>query len=111
VKLPYNATVTFQEAVPTQTPAGQVIAASYENVSGLIDLPARVIAVLEEREGERMIVTEDRFTIIVKGDHAIRSEMVALTEQGVFDVERVARPTLGRPATLATIVIAERVAI
>jgi hypothetical protein len=107
----YPHTVTFQEAVTSRTPSGQVITDDYENVDGMVSLPARVIPAVVENAGERMVTTEDMFQIIVQGDQPIRPAMVALTEDGVFDVKRVANPTLGRPLTLATIVVAERIAL
>jgi hypothetical protein len=106
----FNTLVTFQEAVTTRTPAGQVIVDEYENVDDLVDLPARIVAAIEEKHEERFIETDDLYEIYVQGDQPIRPEMVALTEQGVFDVRRVANPTLNLP-TLVTIVLAQQVAL
>jgi hypothetical protein len=104
-------TVTFQAPTePVRSTTG-AITYEYDNVADLTGLPARVIPVIEEETRPDMIVTEDLYQIIVQGDRAIESEMVALTTEGVFDVRRVARPTIGRPMTLATLVVAQRVAI
>lgn len=107
----YPHTVTFQEAVTSRTPSGQVVADTYENVDGLVDLPARVVAEIEEAPQERMVTTEDLYRIFVQGDRAVRPDMVALTEEGVFDVRRVANPPSAHRLAQTTVVIAERVAL
>lgn len=107
----FPTTVTFQNAVPSKTPSGQVVAGSYANVTDLVDLPARIVPAIEEKAGERMVTTEDLFDIYVQGDRPIRPNMVCVADQGTFDVKRVANPTIGRPMTLVTHVVAERVAL
>jgi hypothetical protein len=106
----YQSLVTFQEATESRTRAGQVTY-TYENVEDLEDLPAQIVPVTTEERGERMVVTEDLWTIIVQGDRPITTDMAALTTEGVFDVLRVAQPTIKRWQTLATLVTAQRVAV
>lgn len=107
----FDTWVTFQEAVPGRTPAGQVVATEYENVAGLTDLPARIVPATEEKAGERMVTIEDLFEIYVAGNQAIRPDMVCLAEEAVYDIKRVATPTQMAPAVLATIVLAQRVSL
>lgn len=107
----FPTTVTFQEPVIERSPAGQVVIDSYDNVTDLTELPARIAPRVEEAAGERMVTTEDLFEIYVEGDRAVRPEMYVLSEAGVFDIKRVANPTLGNPMTLVTVVVAERVAL
>jgi hypothetical protein len=102
--------VTFQAPTEVRTDSGGV-SYTYANITALTDLPARVIPVIEEERGERMVTTTDLYEIIVQGNQPIEANMAALTTEGVFDVLRVANPPHDWPATLATIVMAERVAI
>lgn len=110
----YPHLVTFQTPTEVRSSSGGVTYA-YANVAGLADLPARVVPATSEDEGERMVLTSDVFEIVVQGDRAVTPEMAALTdyEVGVFNVVRVARPTLrhGSPMSMATIVTAERIAL
>lgn len=106
----FPTTVTFQEPVLTRTPSGGVLSETFDTVDGMADLPARVVAAVEERRTDRLYIDSDLFDIYVAGDIPVRPEMVALTEFGVMDVKRVANPTLGQP-TNVTIVVAERVAL
>lgn len=101
-------TVTFQQATKTRSPAGQETL-TYSNVTGLTDLPALVIAVVTEDQGERMVLERDLYRIIVEGDRAIEPGMAAMTDyaSGVFDIIRVVRPVA--PMPMATIVTTERV--
>lgn len=105
----YPHTVTFQAPTEVRSAAGGV-SYTYANVSGLVDLPALVIASVAEDQTDRMVLTTDLFQIIVQGDRDIALPMAALTDYGagVFDVIRVVRPVA--PMPMATIVTAERIA-
>lgn len=107
----YPHTVTFEEPVKDQLPSGQETRA-YVAVTGLTDLPARIVPVQEEEQETRMVVDTDRFTLILQGDYAIERPMRAVTDflDGILDVIKVERPVLYRSAaTYATLVTAERV--
>jgi hypothetical protein len=108
----YRHTVTFQAATEVRAPSGAVTY-TYGNIAGLTDLPAMVVPVVTEVETDRMVLVSDLYQIVVQGDRAVLPEMVALTdgETGVFDVIRVARPTTRHQRNLATVVMAERVAL
>ena len=102
----YRQRVTFQEAQWTRTPAGQQVVGSWENVTGLTDLPATVIVETDENRGERMTLTTDLYRIIVAGDRRTVTDTMAVQDGvAVYDFVRI-EPTLGRRST---VVVAQRV--
>jgi hypothetical protein len=110
----YPHRVTFQAPTEVRKPSGGVTL-TYATVESLTDLPALVIPVTREAQGDRMSLTSDLFEFIIMGDLEVVPAMAAVTdyEPGVFGVVKVARPTTGpmRPLVYATIVTAERVAL
>lgn len=112
----YPHTVTFEAPSSTRTPAGGVTL-GWVPVDGLEDLPARCIPVpIGEGEvtGERMMLAEDRWTIVVQGDRAIERDMRAVSDHvaEALSVVQVQRPVLyGSSRTIATIVEAERISV
>jgi hypothetical protein len=99
----YRDTVTFQGPTTGRSRTGQVIP-TFDNIPELTELPARIIPRTQEDQG-------NQFELIVQGDRAIEPDMVALTEHGLFDILRIARPPHDWTGVLATIVVAERVAL
>ena len=113
----YPHTVTFQTPTEARKPSGAVTL-TYANATGLVDLPALVIAASRDRGGgrtddqtDRMVLERDMYQVIVSGDRAVVPDMVALTDYaaGVYEVIRVVRPVAPMPN--ATIVTVERVAV
>jgi hypothetical protein len=107
----YPHLVTLQQPTSSRTPSGGVTQ-SYAPISGLTDLPARIIPEQVEDANGRMIVDIDRFTVIVQGDREIERPMRLVSDylDAVLGVVKVQRPVLyGSPLTNATIVTAERV--
>lgn len=106
----YPHLVTFQQATQTRKPSGAVVK-TYGDVTGLVSLPALVIAQVADDETDRMVLERDLFQIIVSGDRAVVPAMVATTTftAGTFEVIRVVRPVPPMPD--ATIVTAERVSV
>lgn len=108
----YPHTVTFQEPTDDQLGSGQVIH-TYADVTGLSDLPARIVPEQSEEQADRMVIETDRYTIIVQGDRAVDRayRVVSTFLSAVLEVVKVQRPVLyGSAATNATIVTAERIA-
>ena len=112
----YPHTVTFEAPTGTRTPAGGVTL-DWEPVEGLEGLPARCVPVpLGEGEAQtdRMVLAQDRWTIVVQGDRAIERDMRAVSDHVAepLSVIQVQRPVLyGSPRTIATIVEAERISV
>lgn len=110
----YPHRVTFEAPTPSQLPSGQVVN-GYAAVSGLSDLPARIVPVVQgrgETQADRMVVERDMFTVVVKGDIEVDYAMRMESDYLGFPLGVVAfqRPVLyASPATVATIVTAERV--
>lgn len=106
-------TVTFQEPTRSQLPSGQVVS-DWDDIVDLTDVPARVIPVVgdQEQRDARMLIEQERYTIVLQGDRDIGREMRAVTSHldMALGVVRVQRPTLyGSPMTMTTLVEAERV--
>lgn len=103
--------VTFQAPTAVRSATGDV-SYSYENVADLTDLPARVIAVTDERRGEQMTTVTDRFNIIVAGERtSIVPDMAVLDGEAVYDVLRIIPSSLGRRGRRSTVIEAQRVSI
>jgi hypothetical protein len=101
--------VAIQGPVEVRSTAGGV-SYTYENVDGKENLPARINALTEERRGDRMTVIEDRFEILLGGNHPdLTSDMVVLDSEAVYGIKRVV--PAARLARAVTQLIAERVAI
>jgi hypothetical protein len=96
----FRTTVALQAATQATSAKGHV-SYTYETVDGYEAVPAQVFAVTDERREPDMTVTEDRFDVILAGDHpGITTEMVVLAgDDGVFDILRVA-PTLRLKTTV-----------
>lgn len=115
----YPHVVSFQSSTPTQLPSGQP-ADDFDDISGLTDLPARIIPVVQGRgsgvgevTADRMVVERDIFTVVVKGDIPVDYAMRMESDYLGFPLGVVAfqRPVLYRsPETVATIVTGERIA-
>jgi hypothetical protein len=106
----FNKRVAIEAPVVSRTATGQETTDSYDVVTGKESLPARVTPATEERVGERLTVIEDRFDILLGGNHPdLTTEMVVLDEAAVYDIKSVEPP--GRLARPVTILIAQRVAI
>lgn len=115
-------TVTFQEPTQSQLPSGQV-SNEWDDVVDLTDIPARVIPVTigsrvsggdQDERTERMMLEQERYTLVLQGDREVGREMRAVTSHldMTLDVVRVQRPTLyGSPATFTTLVEAERIGV
>jgi hypothetical protein len=110
----YPHTVTFETPTQTRTPSGGV-SFTWGEADDLADLPARVIPVPlgeGDEQAERMVLSQDRFTIVIAGDRAVERDMrvVASHLAEPLGVIQVQRPVLyGSAATNATIVEAERI--
>jgi hypothetical protein len=110
----YPHLVTFEAATQVRTPSGGVTL-TWASAAGLADLPSRVIPVPlgeGDEHAERMVLSQDRFTIVIAGDRAIERDMrvVASHLAEPLGVIQVQRPVLyGSAATNATIVEAERI--
>jgi hypothetical protein len=111
----YPHVVTFQSPSFTTQPSGQRVA-DWEDVTDLTDLPARVVPVPigeGEQQTDRMLMAQERYTIVVQGDREVGREMRAVADHLAepLGVIRVQRPTLyGSALTNTTLVEAERIA-
>jgi hypothetical protein len=111
----YPHTVTFESPTQARTPSGGVVL-TWAEADDLVDLPARVIPVPlgeGDAQAERMVLDEDRFTIVIAGDRLVGRDMRAVTSHVAepLQVTQVQRPVLyGSQATNATIVEVERIA-
>jgi hypothetical protein len=109
--LHYPHVVTFEEPTRTRLPSGQETR-TYAAVTDLTDLPARIVPEQLEDPTAAMVIETDRFTVVVQGDREIERSMRMVSDylDAELSVVRVQRPVLYRsPATIATIVTAEKV--
>ena len=66
---------------------------SWADVPGLVDLQARVLAVLNEDHDSEMTVLEDAYEVHVRGVHAeITTRMRVLDGSTAYDIRRVVPP-------------------